>query len=81
MKKLEGELPNDAMCYFEQILEAAPYKTATVRSLTSHLENHPSKNKFINEILLWTPTHGYNSVGQLASLEDLPIRMEGKRES
>ena len=39
------EQNKDAACYFEQILEAAPYKTAAVPPLTSHLTNHPSKTR------------------------------------
>ena len=34
---------NDVMYCLEQILETAPYKTAIVWSLTSHLTNYPSK--------------------------------------
>ena len=30
----------DAAYYFEKILEEAPYKTAIVQPLTSHLTNH-----------------------------------------
>ena len=30
----------NAACYLEQILEAAPYKTAAVQPLTSHLTRH-----------------------------------------
>ena len=40
----EKKLHKDAACCFEQILEAAPYKTA-VQPLTSHLTNHSSKTK------------------------------------
>ena len=56
----------DAACGFEQILETGPYKTATVRPLTSHLVNHPkkvnktywrSKDVLISDIL-WSLTHG-----------------------
>ena len=38
-----GELYMNSVCFFEQILEAVPYKTAVVQSLTSHLSNHPNK--------------------------------------
>ena len=37
------ELHKDAVCCFEQILVAAPYKTAAVWPLASHLTNYPSK--------------------------------------
>ena len=33
------------LCYFEKILEAAPYKTEAVRFFTFHLINHPSQTK------------------------------------
>ena len=35
---------NYTMCCFQQILEAAPYKTAIMQPLTLHLTKHPSKN-------------------------------------
>ena len=69
-EKARWELHKVAMCCFEQILETALYKTAAVRSLTSHLTNQPGKkNKTCwrskNElVLLWTPTHRNTSVGQ-----------------
>ena len=62
------------MCCFEQILEVAPNKTTAVQSLTSILTNHPSKmnktywallvskDEFISNILLLTPTHRHTSV-------------------
>ena len=37
------EQHKDAVCCFEEILEAAPHKTAAVQPLTSHLVNHPNK--------------------------------------
>ena len=60
------------MCYFEQILEATPHKTAVVWLLTSHFKNYPSKmNKTCrtllekqgqtHDVLLWT--HGHINVG------------------
>ena len=42
-KKSRLEQHKNASCYFEQILEAAPHKTAAVRSLTSNLTIHSSK--------------------------------------
>ena len=42
-KKARWKLHKDAACCFEQILEAAPYKTAAVQPFTSHLTNDPSK--------------------------------------
>ena len=40
-KKAWGELNMDAVCRFEDILEATPDKIAAVRQLTSYLTNHP----------------------------------------
>ena len=69
------ELHEDTVCYFEQILEAAPNKTVAVWPLTSHLTNHQerqarhnrfcwrSKDKLISDILQWTLTHEHTSVG------------------
>ena len=37
-EKVRGELHKDATCCFEQYLQAAPYKTGTIRPLTSHLK-------------------------------------------
>ena len=42
-EKVTGESQKDATCCFEQILEAAPHKTAVVCSFTSHHINHPSQ--------------------------------------
>ena len=42
-EKAKWELHTDATCCFEQILEDAHFKTASVRPLTSHLTNHPRK--------------------------------------
>ena len=46
--KMHGEkdkwgLHKNATCYFEQILEATPNKTAAVQPFTPDLKNHPSK--------------------------------------
>ena len=58
-KKVRLKLYN-ATCYFEQILEAKPYKTAVVQPLTSHLKNHPKT---------WTryAGHCWRSKGELLS--------------
>ena len=40
-EKAWWELHKDAVSYFDKIQESAPYKTATVRPLTSHIINHP----------------------------------------
>ena len=42
-EKARWELPKDAACCFEQILEMTIYKTAVVRPLTSYLTNYPIK--------------------------------------
>ena len=67
-KKATWELYKNAMCYFEQILEATPHKTAAVWPLTSRLKNHPSKMKnmwrSISDILPRALTHGHASVGR-----------------
>ena len=42
-EKARWTLHKDAMCCFEQILEATPNKTVTVEPLASQLKNHPSK--------------------------------------
>ena len=38
-KKAQWELHKNAKCHFEEVLEAAPYKTAAVQPLISHLAN------------------------------------------
>ena len=70
-KKLGGNHEKMFACSFEQILEAALHKTATVWLFTTHLTNHlgetsqRSMNEFISNVFLWTPIHGHSSVGQL----------------
>ena len=74
-EKARFELHRNITSYLEQILEATPHETATVELFTFHLKSHQrrtrhvghcwrSKDKLISDILLWTPTHGYASVGQ-----------------
>ena len=41
--KAGSELHKNALCYFEQTLEATCHKTAIVQSPTSYLTNHPNK--------------------------------------
>ena len=57
--------------------EAAPHKTAGVRSLTSHFTNRPSKRSkicwkskdgLISGVLLWTPAHGHTRVNRPAKI-------------
>ena len=75
VEKARKKLTKNATCCFEQILEVTIYKTIVVQPLTSHLTNHPSKmnktyrknkEKLINIVLLWAPTHGPTIVGQSA---------------
>ena len=68
---MAGQLYKNTGSYFEQILRAIPQnEVTTVRPLTSHLTNHPSKTKsldeLINDVLLRTPTHGRASIGRAA---------------
>ena len=49
--KARWELLKDAAFCFEQILEAAPHKTAAVQSLISHLRHYRSKtNKYWEQL-------------------------------
>ena len=70
-EKVGWELHLDAACCFEQIREAAPYKTAAELPLIPHLRNHPrkvskacwrNKDELINDVLQWTSTHGHTNV-------------------
>ena len=71
-EKARGQLHKDVGCCFKQILEATPYKSTAVQPFTSHLTNHSrhaghcwrSKDEFISNVFLWTPTHGHTSIGQ-----------------
>ena len=70
-EKARWELHKNAMYNSEQILEATPHKTAAVQPLTSHFKNYTrhvwrSENKFISDILLWTPTHGHARIDRPA---------------
>ena len=68
--KARWELHKDAVCCFEQILEAAPHKTATVLPPASHLTSHPIKTRhaghckdgLISDVLLLSSTHGHTSL-------------------
>ena len=71
-EKARWEIQKNVACYFEQILEAEPYKTATTRTLTSRLTYHPSqrnkkcwtvlkKYKLISDIILCVSTYGHTS--------------------
>ena len=60
-EKTRWDIHKNAICGFEQILEATPHKTAAVYPFTSHLTNHAghcwrSKDKLKSDILLWSPT-------------------------
>ena len=58
-EKARLEIHKDVVCCFKQILEVAPYKTAVVRSLTSHLTNYSNKTNKTCWLLLekWLWTH------------------------
>ena len=65
-EKTNSKLHKDTSCCFEQILEAASYKTAAVQPLTSYLTNKDKLStaymyEFLSNILQWTPTHGQTS--------------------
>ena len=70
------KLYKNITCYFKQILEATPLKTAALRPLTPHLINHPIhvrhcwriKDELIYDVLLWTFTPGHTSVGHSARI-------------
>ena len=70
--KSKMEQHKNAMCCFEQILEAASNNTGALWLPASHLTNYPrltkhnrhclrSKDKLIYDILWWTPTHGHTN--------------------
>ena len=63
-KKLDGELHKNAVCQFEQILEALPKNTTAVWPLTSHLKNHWTKmNKTCGTLLdKQGQTHAHSSM-------------------
>ena len=76
-EKARRELHKDTMGCYKQILEATPFKTAVLQSLTFNLQNHPKRTKYagrckrnkddlISNVLQWNPTHGHTSVGQPA---------------
>ena len=91
------------MYCFKQILEVASYKTPVVWPLTFHLKNYSSKmnknagycwrskDKLISHVLLWAPTQGDTSLGQLTktyinqlcvdngcSLKELPVAIDNR---
>ena len=69
-KEARFELHKKPTWTFEQILETKSHKTVAVRSLTSHLTNHPrhvrhwwrSKKDLMSDVLLRTPTNKRVSV-------------------
>ena len=72
------QLHKNAACNIEQVLEATPHKTVTVRPPTIHHENYQikrtrnaghcwrSKDQLISDILLYTPSHGRAKAGRPA---------------
>ena len=61
-KKALWKIHKNIMCCLEQILEAARYKTALVRPLTSHLTNHRNKMCKIWRALLVKKEQTYNKM-------------------
>ena len=66
-KKNRWELPKDAVCRFEQILEATPLKTAVVQPLTSHLTSHASNDELKSKFLTVSCGHRLTSVSWLVT--------------
>ena len=73
-EKAKWEIQKDAMCCFEQILEASLYKIIVVlpllisQTIQERRAKHAghcqaNKNEFISDFL-WTLTHGHTSVGR-----------------
>ena len=88
-EKAKWKLCKNAAYCLEQIMEAMPYKMVAVWSPTSHLTNHPSKNKLISNVLLWIPAYEHTTVYRLPktyivcadtrlSLEDLLGAMDDR---
>ena len=70
-QKKRLELHKDTVYCFEQIQEVTLYKTTTIQPLTSRHTNYQvrhggrcwrSKDEFISDILLWTPTYGHTGI-------------------
>ena len=90
VENVRYEFHKDAVCCFEQILEAAPYKTAVVRPFTFHLAKHPKEDKpamlvFSEEartnwwaiLFTWNPTHGHTNVCRLTKAYVSSLRKVG----
>ena len=74
-QKTRWELYKNTTSYFEQILESTTRKIATVRPLTSHLKDHPSKTKQTCGALLEK-----NGQTNVPVWRDLPQKMISKDE-
>ena len=75
-EKARWELHKNTAVCLEQIVEATPNKRAVVPPLDSQITNDlnncwKSKDEFISDMLLWTPTHGCARVGQPAKTSAL----------
>ena len=77
VKKAWWKLPTDAVCCFQQILEAALHKIEALGPLTSNLTSQVrrvrhvrlswwSKDELVCDVLKWTLTDWHTSVGWLA---------------
>ena len=79
-EKAWQQLHKTAVNNINQVLEAAPYKAAAVRPLTTHHKLSKSDEPDIwdtagevgtnrmSDILLWTPAHGRTKAGQPARI-------------
>ena len=83
-EKTREELHKNAMYCFEQILEATfPINSCcTATYLPSHKRTRYarhcwSKEKFISDVLLWTPTHGHISIGRPPRIYTSSVRTLG----
>ena len=65
-EKARQQLHKNAASNLEQVLEAIPQKTPTIRPPTSHHENYPSRDELISDVLLWTPTYNRAKAGRPA---------------
>ena len=67
--KATWEWHKDTACCFEQILEAAAYKTVAVLSLTSHFTNYPSKTSKT----CWVPLEKQGQTYEQSSHMNTPV--------
>ena len=71
VEKVCLQLHKNAVNFIELVLKAASHNAAAVRTLNTHLENHPryaehywrSIDELISDVLLWTPSYRRARVG------------------